>query len=388
MSEEATATIDQTVNQVHPDADQQVTADRMDRFQGMLERAKGLQQAQPEHQEIVQKVEEAPVKTEEQQVEQPKPEHGNKVNKEESNKALRQKLEAETKAREEAEQRAQSVQDRIAELEKKSEEWNLTVKERDELRSKYEEVEKIRSEKEQKLAFYDITELPAYQAEVLDPLKARWAGVDEILGAHKLDAQTFERALAEQDRAKRSQMLEDLMADLPSLDKAELTEHYSEIKKLWAKGVNMQKNAQETYHAMKEQEKKQREESVAKSREVQQRAFDAVAEEMIRKEHDPEVVKSAVAEIKGQDFDSQPPDVKAMAMLSMHVLVNEKPKMLEQIKALKAEKAELEASLKRYTDRPGAAGSSVVTRAAQTKAEFESPDQREARLAAMVRGRR
>jgi hypothetical protein len=385
MSEEAIINTE-VVNQVHPDADANVTAERMDRFQGILERAKGIQTAPapevkgPEPVKLEQKPDPAP--------EDPKPEHGNRANKEESNKALRQKLEAETKAREEAEQRAQTVQERIAELEKKSEEWSLTAKERDELKSKYEEESRVRSEKEQQLAFYDITKLTAYQNEVQKPLESRWAGVDEIISAHKLDAQTFERALGEPDRAKRSQMLEDLTVDIPGIDKAELMEHYRGIRELWAKGSAMQKNAQETYHAMQEQEKKQREESTAKSREVQQRAFDAVAEELIRKEHDPEVVKSVLKEVKGMDFDSQPPDVKAMMALSMHVLVNEKPKMQEQIKALKAEKAELEASLKRYTDRPGAANSGIVTRAASSKVEYEAPEAREARLAGMFGVRR
>ncbi len=307
-----------------------------------------------------------------------RPEHGNKVNREESNKALRQKLEAETKAREEAETRAKTVQDRISELEKKNEEWSLTTKERDELKSKYEEESRLRAEKEQQLAFYDITKTTTYQNEIEAPLKSRWAGVDEIVSAHKLDPQTFERALAEPDRAKRSQMLEDLMVDLPSMDKTELMEHYRGIKELWAKGSSMQKNAQESYHAIQEQEKKQREESTAKSREVQQKAYDAVAEELIKKEHDPEVVKSVLTEIRGQDFDSQPPDVKAMAMLSMHLLVNEKPKMLEQMKEKDAKIKELQEALGRYNNRPGP-NPIQTNQNQQATTKAESVEDREAR---------
>lgn len=301
--------------------------------------------------------------------------------KEESIKSLKEQLQKETLSLKEQQEKYTQAETRIKELEEKAANGELTAKQYAELQKKTEEREQLFEYQETQIAAVNLQASTVYQNEIQKPLDETWSTVDEIVSSYKLDAGAFDRALGEPDRAKRSQMLEELVSELPAMDKADIVAAHQKIRELATRGEKLKEKAVEAWAAVQKKEQETKAQADQKRKETYKGAFGATKSEMLKK-HDafgnPEIANRVFSEAEKVDPDSMSEDLKAFAVQAMYAAPEIESYYKEKIAQLEKERDEYKAAITKEGKHPGPSSPSPST-PPTVKKEAESAQDIEAR---------
>ena len=246
---------------------------------------------------------------------------------------------------------AKAARDRLAALEKELEEAKGTA-------GRVSELEKSLTEKETRLAAYDIQSTPTYQNEVSNPLKALVNQAEELGGRELVEA------LGEPNIKKRNEQISRIVEGQDLMTQQGIRDITMQVDVVMSKREKLIKNAETELKRIQEQEALSETEAKAQARKVYGQAVDTVLGKLedrlsfLKDKDTGGLTKKAeemLARVRNTDFDKSSPVVRAFAALAGEAL----PTLLGQIASRDKEIADLKSQLSKFNGAiPGAGAGS------------------------------
>jgi hypothetical protein len=251
---------------------------------------------------------------------------------------------------------------KLAELEAKAQ-TPVNDSKIEELNAAIAQKEAVLAETSKKLAFYDVTETPEYQAAVTRPTQIIRSKIEGIAARYELDPAQLVAAVTEKNPRTQAELLSDLASGMSDFDKNK----FYQIPDDWATIVetenSLRDNAVAAWEEVRANRTKEQEE--AKSRMTQERK--QLGEQVWAKlnEKVPALkdlnADTLKATFDATDFDSLKPVDKVASLAAAVTFAPVIQKLMSEAKTKDAKIAELESSLKKYINTsPGAGGGATA----------------------------
>ena len=231
----------------------------------------------------------------------------------------------------------------------------------EELNKAIEQKESILAETSKKLAFYDVTETPEYEAAVTRPTQIIKSKIQSIAARYELDPAQLIAAVTEKNPRTQAELLSDLASGMSDFDKNKFYQIPDDWSTIIETENSLRDNAVKAWEEV--QTNRSREQEEAKSKMTQERK--QLGEQVWAKlnEKVPALkdlnADTLKATFDATDFDSMKPVDKVASLAAAVTFAPVIQKLMSEAKTKDAKIAELESSLKKYIGTsPGAGGGS------------------------------
>ena len=231
----------------------------------------------------------------------------------------------------------------------------------EELNKAIEQKESILAETSKKLAFYDVTETPEYEAAVTRPTQIIKSKIQSIAARYELDPAQLVAAVTEKNPRTQAELLSDLASGMSDFDKNKFYQIPDDWSTIIETENSLRDNAVKAWEEV--QTNRSREQEEAKSKMTQERkqlgeqVWAKLSEKVpVLKDLNADTLK---ATFDATDFDSMKPVDKVASLAAAVTFAPVIQKLMSEAKTKDAKIAELESSLKKYIGTsPGAGGGS------------------------------
>ena len=231
----------------------------------------------------------------------------------------------------------------------------------EELNKAIEQKESILAETSKKLAFYDVTETPEYEAAVTRPTQIIKSKIQSIAARYELDPAQLVAAVTEKNPRTQAELLSDLASGMSDFDKNKFYQIPDDWSTIIETENSLRDNAVKAWEEV--QTNRSREQEEAKSKMTQERK--QLGEQVWAKLNEKvPVLKDLNADtlkatFDATDFDSMKPVDKVASLAAAVTFAPVIQKLMSEAKTKDAKITELESSLKKYIGTsPGAGGGS------------------------------
>lgn len=272
----------------------------------------------------------------------------------------------------EAKEKQRDAEKEVKRLTDLSKEFDLTKKERDELKTAKEDLEKLRKRDEAEIAAVRLRSTDRYKKEILYPkIKLMSEGYKDIKGNEhkgaipklceqlKISFSDIQDVIYSEDEVVGDQKLDEVFrsSEAPSSSRRRLEQMINDVRKLEYNESQLEEDAPKAWEAIQLEDKKSKEEFTKKEQETYKLAFSATKDILLDRipflkgedgKIDPEAEK-AFKEAEGIDFQNLPPDLKSAYVQSGHLL-----QVMRSVVDKKDEEiSRLRESVKRLGGKPG-----------------------------------
>jgi uncharacterized coiled-coil protein SlyX len=251
---------------------------------------------------------------------------------------------------------------KLAELEAKAQ-TPVNDSKIEELNAAIAQKEAVLAETSKKLAFYDVTETPEYQAAVTRPTQIIRSKIEGIAARYELDPAQLVAAVTEKNPRTQAELLSDLALGMSDFDKNK----FYQIPDDWATIVetenSLRDNAVAAWEEVRANRTKEQEEAKSKMTQERKQLGEQVWAKLNEKvpalkELNADTLK---ATFDATDFDSLKPVDKVASLAAAVTFAPVIQKLMSEAKTKDAKIAELESSLKKYIGAsPGAGGGATA----------------------------
>jgi uncharacterized coiled-coil protein SlyX len=233
----------------------------------------------------------------------------------------------------------------------------------EELNAAIAQKEAVLAETSKKLAFYDVTETPEYQAAVTRPTQIIRSKIEGIAARYELDPAQLVAAVIEKNPRTQAELLSDLASGMSDFDKNK----FYQIPDDWATIVetenSLRDNAVAAWEEVRANRTKEQEEAKSKMTQERKQLGEQVWAKLNEKvpalkDLNADTLK---ATFDATDFDSLKPVDKVASLAAAVTFTPVIQKLMSEAKTKDAKIAELESSLKKYIGTsPGAGGGATA----------------------------
>jgi uncharacterized coiled-coil protein SlyX len=251
---------------------------------------------------------------------------------------------------------------KLAELEAKAQ-TPVNDSKIEELNAAIAQKEAVLAETSKKLAFYDVTETPEYQAAVTRPTQIIRSKIEGIAARYELDPAQLVAAVTEKNPRTQAELLSDLASGMSDFDKNK----FYQIPDDWATIVetenSLRDNAVAAWEEVRANRTKEQEEAKSKMTQERKQLGEQVWAKLNEKvpalkDLNADTLK---ATFDATDFDSLKPVDKVASLAAAVTFAPVIQKLMSEAKTKDAKIAELESSLKKYINTsPGAGGGATA----------------------------
>jgi len=251
---------------------------------------------------------------------------------------------------------------KLAELEAKAQ-TPVNDSKIEELNAAIAQKEAVLAETSKKLAFYDVTETPEYQAAVTRPTQIIRSKIEGIAARYELDPAQLVAAVTEKNPRTQAELLSDLASGMSDFDKNK----FYQIPDDWATIVetenSLRDNAVAAWEEVRANRTKEQEEAKSKMTQERKQLGEQVWAKLNEKvpalkDLNADTLK---ATFDATDFDSLKPVDKVASLAAAVTFAPVIQKLMSEAKTKDAKIAELESSLKKYIGTsPGAGGGATA----------------------------
>jgi uncharacterized coiled-coil protein SlyX len=271
---------------------------------------------------------------------------------------------------------------KLAELEAKAQ-TPVNDSKIEELNAAIAQKEAVLAETSKKLAFYDVTETPEYQAAVTRPTQIIRSKIEGIAARYELDPAQLVAAVTEKNPRTQAELLSDLASGMSDFDKNK----FYQIPDDWATIVetenSLRDNAVAAWEEVRANRTKEQEEAKSKMTQERKQLGEQVWAKLNEKvpalkELNADTLK---ATFDATDFDSLKPVDKVASLAAAVTFAPVIQKLMSEAKTKDAKIAELESSLKKYIGAsPGAGGGATADTSDAVDSELSFLDALERRM--------
>ena len=120
-----------------------------------------------------------------------------------------------------------------------------------------EAIERRAKELSAKAAVVDLESTPEYQKSVVEPEKTVRNSLKRVIDAYELDDQALQEALRETDRRKQTEMIEELVGDMPQRDQRVVWSSLDDLSLIEAKRAELRTQANEALEQIRQEQQQQ-----------------------------------------------------------------------------------------------------------------------------------
>lgn len=249
---------------------------------------------------------------------------------------------------------------KLAELESKTQ-GTANDSRIEELNKAIEQKESILAETSKKLAFYDVTETPEYEAAVTRPTQIIKSKIQSIAARYELDPAQLVAAVTEKNPRTQAELLSDLASGMSDFDKNKFYQIPDDWSTIIETENSLRDNAVKAWEEVQTNRSREQEEAKSKMtverKQLGEQVWAKLNEKVpALKDLNADTLK---ATFDATDFDSMKPVDKVASLAAAVTFAPVIQKLMSEAKTKDAKIAELESSLKKYIGTsPGAGGGS------------------------------
>lgn len=231
----------------------------------------------------------------------------------------------------------------------------------EELNKAIEQKESILAETSKKLAFYDVTETPEYEAAVTRPTQIIKSKIQSIAARYELDPAQLVAAVTEKNPRTQAELLSDLASGMSDFDKNKFYQIPDDWSTIIETENSLRDNAVKAWEEVQTNRSREQEEAKSKMtverKQLGEQVWAKLNEKVpALKDLNADTLK---ATFDATDFDSMKPVDKVASLAAAVTFAPVIQKLMSEAKTKDAKIAELESSLKKYIGTsPGAGGGS------------------------------
>lgn len=232
----------------------------------------------------------------------------------------------------------------------------------EELNAAIAQKESVLAETSKKLAFYDVTETPEYEAAVTKPAQIVKSKIQAIAARYELEPSQLVAAVTEKNPKAQAELLSELASGMSDYDKSKLYQIPDDWTAIMDTEQSLRDNAVKAWEEVQTNRKKEQDESKVKMtqerKQLGEQVWAKLSEKVpVLKDLNADTLK---ATFDATDFDSMPLVNKVGAIASAVTFAPVLQKLMSEAKVKDTKIAELEASLKKYINTSPGAGSGVT----------------------------
>jgi len=232
----------------------------------------------------------------------------------------------------------------------------------EELNAAIAQKESVLAETSKKLAFYDVTETPEYEAAVTKPAQIVKSKIQAISARYELEPSQLVAAVTEKNPKAQAELLSELASGMSDYDKSKLYQIPDDWTAIMDTEQSLRDNAVKAWEEVQTNRKKEQDESKVKMtqerKQLGEQVWAKLSEKVpVLKDLNADTLK---ATFDATDFDSMKPVDKVAALAAGVTFAPVLQKLMSEAKVKDTKIAELEASLKKYINTSPGAGSGVT----------------------------
>lgn len=229
----------------------------------------------------------------------------------------------------------------------------------EELNAAIAQKESVLAETSRKLAFYDVTETPEYEAAVTKPTQLIKSKIQSIAARYELEPSQLIAAVTEKNPKTQAELLSDLASGMSDFDKNKFYQIPDDWSSIVETENSLRENAVKAWEEVQTNRQKQQEEAKSKMTQERKQLGEQVWSKLTEKvptlkDLNADTLK---ATFDATDFDAMKPLDKIGSLAAAVTFGPVVQKLMSEAKTKDNKIAELEASLKKYIGTsPGAGG--------------------------------